>query len=461
MAISLSSKEEQHRFFMLNGNTWSVIFSISLPLVLYNGLDQVFKFADTLIAANMSSSVISTVSFIAQIQTMLSAIGTGLAVGGGILIARYYGAGDMEQVNKHISTLVCISVAIALLILGITIPFAYPFLRLLRMPEDLLAHGVTYFMVEVCALVAIFINSIYFAIEKARGNTKHILKCNITVLAVKTSFTVLFIYVLKFTNVLFLPLASVIAHSTLTFIALKNLRSSKNPFKVSIKEAEFSREILGPILTLSLPVFFEKFAFSFGKVIVNSMCASYGSMVVGALGVSNRIGALITNPPTGFQEGEASLISQNLGNNNYKRALDIFWKTLAINMTFAAIAFILMGVGKNQLIGLFAKDNPLFALEIEKIFYYERLASILIALNTSVMGLLYGFGYTRISMILNGIRLFVYRIPPLWIIQHYFTGVGTEGVGIAMFISNGFIGITSFIVALFLIRKIQKNARIV
>ena len=81
---------------------------------------------------------------------------------------------------------------------------------------------------------------------------------------------------------------------------------------------------------------------------------------------------------------------------------------------------------------------------------------MLVSINASVMGLLYGFGKTRISMILNVVRLFVYRIPPLFLLMH-FTNIGIPAVGIAMLISNGMVGITSGIVAIWFIRKIKNG----
>ena len=70
------------------------------------------------------------------------------------------------------------------------------------------------------------------------------------------------------------------------------------------------------------------------------------------------------------------------------------------------------------------------------------------------MGLLYGFGKTRISLVLNLVRLFAYRIPPLFLLLR-FTNIGIPAVGIAMLISNGMVGITAGIVAVWLIRKIK------
>ena len=105
---------------------------------------------------------------------------------------------------------------------------------------------------------------------------------------------------------------------------------------------------------------------------------------------------------------------------------------------------------------LFAKGDASFAAEIDAIYTYECWDSVLISINASVMGLLYGFGKTRVSMVLNLVRLFVYRIPPLFILLR-FTNIGIPAVGIAMLVSNGMVGITSGIVAIIFIRKIKQG----
>lgn len=460
--ISLSEKESRRRDMILNGGMVKTIFYIALPLVFYNSLHQVFQLIDTLIAANMSAGVVSTVSFISQIETMLYAVGSGLSVGGSIIISRSYGSGDMEKVRSQISTLFFTGIAVASFILLLAIPFAYPFLKLLRMPQDLIGQGTIYFMLAIGAIVFQFINVIYLATEKSRGNTKVIMYCNMLVMVIKTVLNFCAINLMKAgfvslnTAMLLLPVATILAQASLTAIAVFNLTNKKNPLRISIKKCLFKQTFIQPLANLSIPIFLEKFIFAFGKVIVNSMCASMGSTVVGALGVSNRLGGFSTNPPAGFQEAESSLISQNLGNQNLKRALGIFYRTLFINLGIASFFFAIMLTFKDSIIFMFAKGDAAFAEQINAIYTYECWDSVLVSINASVMGLLYGFGKTRISMVLNLIRLFVYRIPPLFILLH-FTNIGIPAVGMAMLISNGMVGITAGIVAIWFIRKIKKG----
>ncbi|MDE7392591.1 MAG: MATE family efflux transporter, partial [Treponemataceae bacterium] len=373
----LGEKEAHRRQMILHGAPVRTIFTLALPLVFYNSLHQIFQLLDTLIAANMGAGVVSTVSFVAQIEVMLYAIGSGLSVGGSIIISRSYGAGDMTAVRAHISTLFFTCLAIGALILSLAVPFARPFLRLLRMPDDLLGEGTLYFMLAITGIIFHFINTVYLATEKSRGNTKTMMWCNMLVMVTKTTLNAAVILLMKGgavsarTAMLLLPAATITAQLSLTVIALATLTSRKNPFRLSLRACTFHRTFLVPLANLSVPVFLEKFIFAFGKVVVNSMCAGMGSTVVGALGVSNRLGGFSTNPPAGFQEAESSLISQNLGNRNLARALGIFYRTLVINLIIAAAFFSAMMLCKDRIILLFARGDAAFAAEINAIYTYE------------------------------------------------------------------------------------------
>ena len=160
---------------MLDGDMLKVLVTIALPLVFYNSIGQIFQLVDTFIAANMSANVVSTVSFVAQVDKMLMAIGSGLSIAGGVMIARTFGSGDMDRVRTQISTLFFIAIGIGALILLVMIPLMYPFLRLMKMPEELIGQGTVYSCLVVASVIFQFINTIYFSIQKSKGNTKIIM----------------------------------------------------------------------------------------------------------------------------------------------------------------------------------------------------------------------------------------------------------------------------------------------
>lgn len=458
MRNKLSKKESQKRKFILQGNMWRVVLAISLPLAIYNSLNGLFAFLDTLMASHISSEVVSAVAYIAQIKGAISAVGVGLALGGGIIIARHYGAGDMKKARKSANTLMFLAISTGLALIILIVPFTRPILRMLNTPEELIAVGSSYFAIEIIAVISMFINNVYIAIERAKGSTQKILFLNLMVLGIKLPLTALFIYVFQF-GVTMMAVATLIAHMALTIIGMWDMLRPGNVFRLSIKEVELSKKMIWPILALGIPIFFEKFAFSFGKVIVNSMSVAYGGTVVGALGVSNNISAVITGASGGFQDGEAAIISQNIGNNDFERALDAFKKTLFISLILGILGLTLTIVYGDEIIGIFARGDLEFAKEIKNIFQYERYALVTLTIASASMGFLYGFGYTKLSLMINFMRLFAFRIPILYFLQN-FTNLGSTGVGIAMMVSNVLVGVLSLSVALIVIWKLKRGKKI-
>lgn len=453
---NLSKKDEQFREFSLNGNMWKVVLRVGTPLALYQSLNQLFKILDTMMASHISSTSVSAVAYLSQINLFLSAVGGGLAVGAGIKISLAYGKGDYKMVRERVSSLyVMVFVLGALVLLGI-LPFNEQFLKMAGTPEELIVAGKQYFAVELITMVISFFNNVYIAVERARGNSGRILYLNMIVIVVKLSLTAFFVYVLS-GDLVMIAFASLLSQVSLFFFALINSRGKDdNAFGFSLKAAAMKKETALPMITGSVPVIVEKMAFSFGKIVVNSMSTVYGALTVGALGVSNNIGGITTNPQNGFQEGTASIISQNIGAGQKKRALEAFKITMLVNIVIGLVFYFLTIYYLDFISGLFAGEDKGFQMLIEEVYRYEALGAVTLGINAAVLSLLYGLGKTKLTLAINFSRVFVFRIPVLWFLQK-FTDFGSKSVGIVMMVSNISVGVVAVIVAVWVIWKMMKD----
>lgn len=79
-----------------------------------------------------------------------------------------------------------------------------------------------------------------------------------------------------------------------------------------------------------------------------------------------------------------------------------------------------------------------------------------LGLNAAVLALLYGLDETKLTLLLNFSRVFVFRIPVLWFLQR-FTALGEKSVGLVMMISNTAVAVLALIVGLIVIRKFKKQ----
>lgn len=452
MQADLSKKDEQFREFSLNGPMWRVVLYVGFPLALYESLNQLFKILDTMMASHIGASAVSAVAYLSQINMMISAVGTGLAVGASIKVSQAYGAGDFMLVKKRVSTMFAMCGALGIAILLVLVPFTPEFLRLMNTPEEFIADGSTYFRLELFGMVIRFFNNVYIAIERARGNSKRILILNTAVIVVKLGLTAWFVYGLG-GGINMISCATIISQSLLLLAACINMNQKGNAFGFSLRAISIKKEVICPMLTLSFPVIVERIAFAVGKVIVNSMSTVYGSWTVGALGISNNIGGITTNPQNGFQEGGSSIISQNLGAGRPKRALLAFRWVLYIDMLIGLVIMTASLLCLNQLAGLFAGDNAEFAEMIKQIYRFEAVGAIPLGVNAAVMALLYGFGKTRVTLVMNFCRVFLFRVPVLWALQQ-FTDLGNVSAGIVMAVSNVASGVLAAVVGVIEIRRI-------
>lgn len=459
----LSKKDEKFRKFALEGNMWLVILQVGLPLAMYQELTQLFRILDSMMASHISAESVSAVAYLSQINMMLSAVGGGLAIGGSLRISQAYGAGDYELVRKRVSSLFGLCSILGVCVLVFLLPFTKSILKLANTPQELIDIGNRYFQVYLMNLVVTFLNNVYIAVERARGNSKRILYLNVAVILVKLTLTAFFVYVLE-SGITMIAVATLISQSILFFVAVHNLNQKGNAFSFSLKQMTFHDGVTVPMLQTSVPVIVEKTSFSLGKVMINSMSGMYGALTVGALGISNSIGGLTTMPQNGFQEGGAAIISQNLGAGKTDRALEAFRKVLLVNVGVGIIGFVLSRVFLNQLSTLFASStvgmNEEFKQMIEVIYRFESLGGCIpLGINTSIVALLLGFGYTKHTLFINFCRIFAFRIPVLWGLQT-FSNLGNESVGIVMLVSNVLVTLLSIMIAVIVIRRICKEKQI-
>ena len=339
-------------------------------------------------------------------------------------------------------------VLVAGLILG-----ARPILRLANTPAQLVEIGLNYYRITALNLVFTFFNNVYIAIEKARGNGSKIMRINFAMALTKFSFSAFFVLVLH-QGIVMIGVATLLSNLVVTAIGLYNLRNPEDVFGLSLRYVRLKNDIVKKIVAISLPVIAEKFSFSAGKVVVNSVGVNYGTQTVGALGVSNSVSALSTVPAGSIGDGGAALIRQNIGHGNPQLSPENFFGAFFIvDFVWGVLGFILTWVFLDPILASFSKGDVAFAELIAQIFTLEMISNVFLAIHSAVMALLYAFGYTKLSFYVNFARLFVFRIPILLFFQHCTTLAGGQAMGLVMMISNGMTGLLALVVAAAVLHK--------
>ncbi len=449
----LSKSEQKRRNFILNGPLWKVILSISAPLAIYGLFNYLYGFFDLLMVSHIGGNEVASVVFIDEIKNAVMAFGAGIAAGGAVIVARHYGAGDIEEARRNAGSSFLLAFSVASVISVIILIFGKVILKLLKAPEEMIDAGYGYFNVQIISTSLMAINAVFIGLEKAKGNTRFILWLNILTMIVKLILSAFFVFGLG-KGAFHVGLATLIAQAMLMVVALFIMFSPKNSFQIKVSELTFKKKYVLPILALSIPVFTGKFLFSFGKVIVNSMAALYGSLAVAAFGIAMKLGGGPGAISIIFEESETSIISQNLGNKKLKRALNTYYLSHLFALVVGGLGLIVVSNLVDKIIPIFTTEtDPLFYEMILNIYYWEKFSVLTSASIAVITGLFIGFKFTKVAFILNVARLFIFRLPLLWLLQYL--GVGYIALGYVMFISNTLTMLTAFVMLIIFILKLK------
>lgn len=473
---AISEKELARRQFILTGNLWKVVFVIALPLFFYSLFNYAYSIIDTIMCSGLSKQALNAVAPLNQANNMISAIGGGLGAGGSILIAREIGKGDFKKAQKLSSTIFTYTFIIALITLAIVLPLTVPLLRLINITEESIEIGANYFRISVCSSAVVMINTVYMGVEKARGSTLPITLLNVGVVLIKVTLNIIFIYALKLNDMMFVSLATFIANSCLTIFILIRIMFTDYVFRFKIKNILFESKTLKKTFIISFPIFLGKFIFSLGKVAINALAKGFGNDVVGALGVSNNMGGSVTNPISSIEDSTSSIVSQNVGAKQMNRAIKTFYVGLVYALSIAVIGVTIVTIFDTPITMFFARsagtyeEQVEYANHISQVFFFEKMGIITLAVNSAVLGLLYGLGKTKITSMINIARVFVFRIPSFLICQalannntYLPNGELMDGfmcAGISMGVSNICIGLVAIVVGIIVITQTKKKEKI-
>lgn len=450
-------KQIKRREYLLSGNMWKVVISIALPMVFYNLCNYLYGIYDMMVVQSANIGDAADIVVLDQIKNMISTIGSALATGGGILVARRYGEKKTDEARKCANTLFSMALLVALVTL-VFIPVGEPFLKLFKTDQSIIENSLGYYNVQIVTLVITTMNSTMISLEKAKGDTVHLLCLNLVVIVLKVGLTTLFVYG-PFENVTntWLAVSTLIAQLFLFFAGMFLCFRRKNILRIRIKELNFRRAEVINIIKLAVPVFVGNFLFSFGKVYVNAVATErYGKMCVGALGISNTIAGLLANINNSFADSGSVIVSQNYGNKNGERIKKLFKVNFIYVTAACAVGTVLLFMLKEPIAQFFAPGDLLYQEMIVAIFTWECLDLVFIGFGGVSNALFNGFGKTNITMIFSMLRLFAYRIPVLLFLM-YVVEMDYTACGIAMFVSNFLSGAIEIVFATIFNGRMKKK----
>ena len=130
------------------------ILLFTLPLLAGNFLQQLYNMVDSWVVGNyVSDAALAAVGTGFPVIFFFSSLFMGLSTGGTVVIAQFYGAGQMERVHDAVDTIYAAFLRLIVPMTAAAMLVAKPLLHILRVDEAAMDEALTYLLVVCGGLI--------------------------------------------------------------------------------------------------------------------------------------------------------------------------------------------------------------------------------------------------------------------------------------------------------------------
>ncbi len=304
---------------MTEGSPFYTILMFAIPMILSNLFQQFYNVIDTLIVGNrLGKDALAAVGSSSSITAVFVQLSTGLALGGSIVIAQYFGAGKTEKIRQCATTSAIFSGAVGLVSMVLILIFAEPLLLLVNTPEEILSMGVSYLRFYFLGSVPIFIYNALSSVYNALGNSKTPLKFLIFSSIVNVVLDLVFIIGFHW-GVAGAAVATAISQLLAMVLAIKDIPKLLAGFPRKEGEAWFDGSLLVTMLKFALPSALQQSIVSVGSVVVQATINSFGSAVIAGSAAASKVINLSTAISINYANAYSNYVGQNMGAGKQER----------------------------------------------------------------------------------------------------------------------------------------------
>ena len=404
---------------MCNGSILPKLLRFAIPLMCSSILQLLFNAADVVVVGQFcGEESLAAVGSTSSLINLLTNLFIGLSVGANVLVARYFGAKQEQNLKNTVHTAIALSLVSGVLLTVIGVVFTKQILIWMQCPENVLPLSALYLRVYFLGMTATMVYNFCSSILRAVGDTKRPLYYLLFSGIVNVILNLFFVIVCNL-NVAGVGLATVISQCISAVLIVRCLVKENAAYRLVLKEIRFHKMELKKILQIGLPAGLQGTVFSLSNVVIQSSVNSFGSVIMAGNAAAMNIEGFVYVAMNAFLQAAVSFVSQNVGAGKFGRLNKIVWQVLlCVTVTGCVLGGLAVLFGR-ELLSLYSAKDVVIEQGLARL---KMICSCyaLCGIMDVMVGALRGLGYSVMPMIVSllgacGLRLLwiftVFQIP--------------------------------------------------
>ncbi|NLZ56456.1 MAG: MATE family efflux transporter [Clostridiaceae bacterium] len=432
---------------LTEGKIGRTLIVYALPILFSNLLLQTSFLVEALLLGSQGKAALAAVGAVAPVNTLIQALPLATAAVFAVPVSVAVGQRDYARLHRatHTTFTFCFLFSAALAVLLSLI--ATPLMKLIAVPEDVLANATLYFRLNSLAFIFYLSSTGGFSILQGCGESRRPFRILTISTVAGLGLNVLFIRVLQL-GVLGAGLTVVFTQFISFVLVSISLFTSTEPWRLSWREMTLDRAVIGETMKIALPVGIQSIIFCTTTTIIQAEINGTGSATaIAGYTIFIRLSGFLTMGMKAIAIANQNMVGQNLGAGKYDRIRKSTRFAQLYNLAFFIIVSVPMVVFATPLVGIFNSDPDVIAFACG-IIYIAFPLTIAFGINDIFARMLATLGRPRFSLGVGIISVLGVRL--IWIkIVMPIIGITSENIGWLFFLSYAAIMICDLVYYLF------------
>lgn len=388
---------QKTRNTLTEGSIWQGMILFALPILFGNIFQQLYNTFDSWVVGNyLGDDALAAVSSSGSLIFMMIGFFNGLAMGAGVIIARYFGAKDYAAMREAIHTDVAFGLVAGLVLTVVGVTFSPTILRWMGTPEDVFPQSVSYFRFYFFGAIFTVMYNIFVGILHAVGDSKHPLYYLMISSGINVILDLLLVGVFHF-GVGSAALATTISQGISALLCYLRLTRCREEYRLNWRKICFHWRSLKLIVRYGLPSAVQNSVIALANLVVQTNINSFGKAAMAGCGSYAKLEGFAFLPVTCFAQSLSTFVGQNLGAKQHGRVK----KGVVFGILCSTILAELIGVTfyqfAPQLIKFFNKSQEVIDFGV----MHMRTICLffcLLAFSHCIAGILRGAGKATVPM---------------------------------------------------------------
>lgn len=412
-----------------------------LPLIVEQLLAVLVGMADVVMVAAVGEMAVSGVSLVDSISILIIQMLAALATGGSVVCAQYIGKKQPENACEAAGQLILVTTMVSVVIAVIALIGNRHLLAMIfgKVENSVMENAQIYFWLSALSYPFLAVYNSCAALYRAMGNSKVSMYASLVMNAINIAGNAICVFGLHM-GVEGVGIPTLVSRAFAAILMLFLIQRPQNVIRIrNLQELRFNGRMIKDILKVGVPNGMENTMFQFGKLFLQSLVSSLGTVAIASYAVASNLVTFEYLVGNAIGLGIITIVGQCVGAGEWEQAKQYTKKLVLVNYAALVVICSLMILFRNQVVGIYNLSPEATRTSAEMLFAHS-LAMVVWPLAFTIPYSLRASFDAPFTMYVSVASMWIFRIASAYFFVKVLN-LGVMGVWYGMYIDWVFRGL--------------------